>query len=133
MDAQQQKDTRLPKALLPSRDLEHTKLSLRMNWYEKSTTDGKKENGEKASRLRFCENSEKVQKKVDTPELRSVRNIRCAKFTKPPEKLLKKKRKKRRDKTSKESADESRIYTYPTVSIVHTPEENTRMYCPQGR
>jgi hypothetical protein len=81
----------LPKALLPSRDLEHTKLSLRMNWYEKSTTDGKKENGEKASRLRFCENSEKVQKKVDTPELRSVRNIRCAKFTKPPKKLRKKK------------------------------------------
>lgn len=35
--------------------------------------DGKKENREKASRLRFFENSEKVQKKVGTPELRSVR------------------------------------------------------------
>jgi hypothetical protein len=47
---------------------------------KKSTTDGKKENREKASRLRFCENSEKVQKKVGTPELRSVINIRCAKI-----------------------------------------------------
>jgi hypothetical protein len=103
-----------------------------MNWYEKSTTDGKKENSEKVSQLRFCENSEKVQKKVGTPELRSVRDIRCAKFTKPPEKLRKKKRKKRRDKSFKQSADERRIYTYATVSIVHTPEENTRMYCPQG-
>jgi hypothetical protein len=41
-----------------------------MNWCEKSTTDGEKENREKASRLRFCENSEKVQKKVGTQELR---------------------------------------------------------------
>jgi hypothetical protein len=94
---------------------------------------GKRGIREKASRLRFCENSEKVQKKVGTPELRSVRNIRRAKFTKPPENARKKKRKKRRDKSFKQSADESRIYTYPTVSIVHTPEENTRMYCPQGR
>lgn len=90
----------MPKACLPSRDLEHTKLSLRMNWCEKSTTDGKKENREKASRLRFCENSKKVQKKAGTPELRSVRDIRCAKFTKPPEKLRKTKRTKRRDKES---------------------------------
>ncbi len=94
---------------------------------------GEKKNRAKASRLRFCENSEKVQKKVGTPELRSVRNIRRAKFTKPPEKLRKKKRKKLRDKRFKQSADESRIYTYPTVSIVHTPEENTRIYDPQGR
>jgi hypothetical protein len=93
---------------------------------------GEKKIRAKVSRLRFCDNSEKVQKKVRTPELRSVRNIRGAKFTKPPEKLRKKMRKKRRDKRFKRSADEIRIYTYPTVSIVHTPEENTRIYGPQG-
>ncbi len=59
---------------------------------------GEKKYRAKASRLRFCENSEKVQKNVGTTELRSVRNIRCAKFTKPPEKLRKKNRKKQRDK-----------------------------------